>query len=171
MLRKHSIPAELLDRLEYDPNTGIFRWRADAKLGRRADRAGCVAGHVHLKERYVRITYKRVIYSAAVLAWRIMHGVEPELEMDHINGNPTDNRLCNLRLATRAQNLVNTKARKNSSGIKGVSWYAAGKKWRAQIKVNGKTHYLGAYSSKEEAAEKYRAASLKLHGEFSSALR
>ena len=85
-----------------------------------------------------------------------MHGVEPELEMDHINGNPTDNRLCNLRLATRAQNLVNTKARKNSSGIKGVSWYAAGKKWRAQIKVNGKTHYLGAYSSKEEAAEKYQ---------------
>ena len=88
-------------------------------------------------------------------------------EIDHINGDPLDNRKQNLRVCTRQDNCYNSGKRKdNTSGYKGVSWHVREKKWRAQIKQNKKRFYLGYYSVKEEAARAYDEAAQKLHGEY-----
>ncbi len=88
-------------------------------------------------------------------------------ETDHKDCNGLNNRLCNLRIATTAQNQFNQRLRRdNSSGVKGVYWCKRTKRWRAHIKQNGKHIYLGGYKEKHEAAAAYAEASKRLHGEF-----
>lgn len=89
------------------------------------------------------------------------------LDVDHKNRNKLDNRRENLRLATRAENLRNTGPRANNrSGLKGVRWVAAMKKWEARISANYKVEILGWFKTSEEAYEAYKVAALRLHGEF-----
>jgi hypothetical protein len=91
-------------------------------------------------------------------------------EVDHKNCRTRDNRLRNLRLATRAQQCRNRKKHSNNtSGAKGVSWYREIKKWRADIKVNGQSFYLGSFSSKRAAVRAYRQAVREYFGEFARA--
>ena len=87
--------------------------------------------------------------------------------VDHRNHNKLDNRRENIRIATPAQNLANSKAR-GTSGFKGVSVTSdvKGKPYQAKIKSNGKTQYLGHFSTPEEAHEAYCVAATKAHGEF-----
>lgn len=88
-------------------------------------------------------------------------------ELDHINRNPSDNRIENLRPATRSQNLMNQKIKKGcSSKHKGVSWYKQRKVWVARIKKDGKTYHLGQYINEERAAFVYNEAAKRLYGEF-----
>ena len=90
------------------------------------------------------------------------------LDVDHVNGNKLDNRVKNLRVATKSQNQYNRgKPKSNTSGFKGVSWYAPGNSWRAKITVNKKYINLGSYKCPIEASEAYLAAAQKYHGEFS----
>jgi hypothetical protein len=92
---------------------------------------------------------------------------EPALEVDHINGDSLDNRLCNLRLVTRAQNCKNRLISKNNkSGYKGVHFEPKRGKWIAQIKHELKHYSLGEYSSPEEAYAAYCEASERLHGKY-----
>jgi hypothetical protein len=87
--------------------------------------------------------------------------------LDHINGSKSDNRLSNLREATKAQNGANTRLSvNNSSGYKGVRWHTAAKKWVAKIKINYKSIHLGLFTDIEDAAAAYQAAALKYFGEF-----
>jgi len=89
------------------------------------------------------------------------------LGVDHINGDGLDNRRSNLRLATTAQNGANRKlSANNTSGVTGVYWHRAQKKWGAQIKVNRRMIYLGRFIEKQDAiSERQKAA--KIHfGEF-----
>lgn len=103
-----------------------------------------------------RIFLHRVILDAPV-------GVD----VDHINGNGLDNRRCNLRPATQAQNRHNQRlARNNSSGRKGVRWHRQKHKWYAQIKVAGKHLHLGAFTDLDEAARAYDKAAIAHFGEF-----
>lgn len=93
------------------------------------------------------------------------------MHTDHINGNKLDNRKFNLRVCTHRQNICNSKTRAdNSSGYKGVSLdkRCKAKPWRAVIKNNHKSIWLGGFSTKEAAANAYREASIKYHGEYSS---
>lgn len=86
---------------------------------------------------------------------------------DHANKDTLDNREENLRLASFAQNMHNTKRRKdNSSGYKGVCWDKRKQKWVARITANKITKYLGYYNTAEEAHEAYRKAAPEYHGEF-----
>ncbi len=87
--------------------------------------------------------------------------------VDHIDGNGLNNRRSNLRHATNSQNLANAgKKRHNTSGFKGVHWYAAGKKWVASIRSNNQVTHLGYFDSAESAARAYDNAALVLHGDF-----
>lgn len=86
---------------------------------------------------------------------------------DHINGNPLDNRRCNLRLASHSENMRNRKLRKDScSGFKGVFWVPSNRNWRAQIQCDGKKHHLGIFGDPISAAKAYNEAALRIHGRF-----
>jgi HNH endonuclease/AP2 domain len=96
------------------------------------------------------------------------HGSIPKgFEIDHINQDKLDNRLENLRLATRSQNSQNkSKQKNNTSGFKGAYWHKENKKWNAAITVNNKLIHLGFFETPELAHETYKQAAIELHGEF-----
>jgi hypothetical protein len=89
------------------------------------------------------------------------------VKCDHRNHDTLDNRRRNLRVASNSQNLMNSRMRtSNTSGYKGVSWFARDHKWRAKIMIGYKQRSLGHFDKIEDAAAAYHAASLKYHGEF-----
>jgi hypothetical protein len=164
-------PIPSLERLKacfnYDEATGIFTHalaRQGVKLGSRADRWAT--------RNYRRIKIDYIEYAAHRCAWYIVHGVWPSDEIDHINGLPDDNRICNLREANKFQQAANTRkyVTGTTSRFKGVSFvkYGSTYKWRAAIFCNGKRTYLGWYDSEIQAAEAYCLASEELFGEFSA---
>lgn len=104
------------------------------------------------------------------IAWYMATGVDPiDFELDHINGDKTDNRICNLRRATRADNNRNqTKRKNNTSGYKGVSWSKTYSKWVAYIGVDWKRQHLGYFDTPKGAHVAYKDAANKLHGPFAN---
>ena len=89
------------------------------------------------------------------------------MEIDHINGDTTDNRKCNLRLCTHQQNLYNCKKPKNnSSGYKGISWDVHAKKWVAHFNHNKHRVYVGLYPTIKEAVVAYAIKINEFNGEF-----
>lgn len=98
---------------------------------------------------------------------RVIMNAPDGVLVDHINGNPLDNRRSNLRLCTHKENMRNRgKSKNNTSGFKGVSWNNQSNKWQAQIAVNKKTIPLGMFVEKEDAARAYDKAARELHGKF-----
>jgi hypothetical protein len=95
-----------------------------------------------------------------------MHtGVDPVGDIDHINGNRTDNRALNLRTCTRSQNLANSSVRRdNKIGMKGVA--RSGKRFVAHIGINGRKRHLGIFDTKEAAHQAYLSAASERSGEF-----
>lgn len=122
-----------------------------------------VIGH-STQSGYVDITIKRRQYQAHRLAWLYVYGEWPSGEIDHINEDRSDNRISNLRIATRSQNVIRSNPR-SKSGFKGV--YQDGSRWSAQIRVDRKCIYLGSYGSPEEAADVVSRAHRFAWGEFS----
>ncbi len=101
------------------------------------------------------------------LMHRVILQVDNSYQVDHVNHNTLDNRKENLRLATISENLRNrNKPKNNKSGYKGVSWKSRDKVWAAQIKIGGKSIYLGSYTTPEDAYDAYKKAAIELHGEF-----
>jgi len=100
-----------------------------------------------------------VFYLAHRLAWLFTYGVWPVMDIDHIDRDPVNNRIANLRLATCSQNGGNARiSARNTSGIKGVCWHKNTKKWQAQITVNRRNHALGYFDDINAACAAYRAA-------------
>lgn len=99
---------------------------------------------------------------------RIIGGAIPDDRyVDHKDGNRMNNTRSNLRLATYAQNIQNSrKLDKNKTGFKGVCYRAKDKRYEASIMANGVWKYLGRYSTPEEAHEAYKQAAKELHGDF-----
>jgi hypothetical protein len=160
-------PLEGLEQvLRYEPHTGKFFWRIDRP---RKTKAGDEAGHINNK-RYVQIRYNHRDYSAHRIAWYLHTKQDPSgLQIDHINGNPSDNRIANLRLATPGENAKNMRKRKGTtSQYKGASWHARTGKWQSQIKVDGHNMHLGCFDTDYEAHLAYCKAAAVLHGEFAN---
>lgn len=163
--------AKLRSILSYEPETGLFRWTSGVRTGNGAMRLppGAVAG-TRTSDGYIQIRIEGVLYRAHRLAWLYVHGEWPNAEIDHANRDGTDNRLCNLREATRSQNIANTKRRSsNISGFKGVSWSKNAGRWVAFIRIGGRSKYLGYFDTPESAHAAYVAAAKCSFGEFARA--
>jgi hypothetical protein len=150
------------DRLDYDPATGILRWKIDAAINAFA---GSVAGSVDRKG-YIVTSIQNRRYYAHRLAWLIMTGEMPPDDIDHIDGNPGNNAWTNLRLASKRENNRNVKARaSNKLGVKGVRRRYKDR-FVADICVNGRTIYLGSFATIEEASAAYQKAAREHFGDF-----
>jgi hypothetical protein len=152
----------LLSIIDYNPETGAMVWRVSTN---NRNTIGSEAGSIaKTGYRVVCIDYKQ--YLAHRLAWFYVHGSWPK-EIDHINRDRSDNRMANLRLATRGQNNMNTGLRSdNKSGHTGITWHKGSNKWRATIHHNGKQIQVGMFDTIEEAAKAYSEAAAKLYGDF-----
>lgn len=158
-----------LDRLRevltYNPQTGRFRWTgAPTRTGRdRSRQAGREAGVV-APNGYVKICIDGVKYQAHRLAWLYAHGSWPDAEVDHINGDPGDNRLANLRDAGRSENAQNLRRAHadNSSGMLGVS-RVNDSRFVANISRDGRKVHLGSFRTAEDAHRAYLRAKAELH--------
>lgn len=107
------------------------------------------------------------------VAWRIVHGEWPASWIDHINGDRTDNRIENLRLATQAENMQNLRkpGKRNKSGFLGVSWDKVVGLWVAQIRAFGSPHQIGWYETPEEAHAAYMREKMRLHPFYAEGVR
>jgi hypothetical protein len=161
-------PREVVaEYLSYNPATGTFRWLKAA--GRQP--TGAIAGGIeeHNPGKFYReIKLLKRRYPATHIAWLLMTGEWPTVQVDHRNHDTLDNSWTNLRLATPSQNGMNKKGKRTSvSGYKGVhlathpKWHIS-KPWVAQI--GGK--HIGNFATAEEAARAYDAAALEAHGEY-----
>lgn len=116
----------------------------------------CTVIHVEGKPR--KIAMHRLLMGLA-------HG--DKRVVDHINGNPLDDRRCNLQVVSNQDNIRKSKMSKaNSSGYRGVSWYKVRGLWEVRIRVNEKNLYLGRYECIEDAALAYNEAALLYYGDF-----
>ena len=117
-------------------------------------------------QRYaVRRDYKT---GKIVTMHRVIMNTPKDMDTDHINNNPLDNRKCNLRICTTSQNLQNQRPqkRKTSSLFKGVSYDKHRSKWRAYIKHNSVNIHLGRFKTEIEAAKAYNEKALEIFGEY-----
>lgn len=152
---------KLKSKLHYSPYLGTFIWVEARKVGSKiGDVAGSKDTHGHIQ---IKIGGK--LYLAHRLAWLYMTGSFPKDEIDHVNGIRDDNRLVNLREATKNENQYNSRIRKdNTSGKKGVS--VKGNKYMASARINKEKIYLGLYDTLEDASRAYQKFAKEHHGEF-----
>ena len=166
MAKREDISADLVRQLlDYDPETGVFTYKArkpeQFKGGEHSaihtcnkwnsrcagSVAGSVAGRGHID-----IAINRVNYRAHRLAWLYVYGKWPENGVDHIDGNPANNRLSNLRDATQAQNMRNAKKyRTNATGEKNVGFDKRRGLYHLSFTIDGTQRHFAYYETLEEA--------------------
>lgn len=160
-MSKHEITQELLkEHFEYRDG---HLWRIKstsnkAKVGQQFGscyntryRVGWLKGKRYLEHR---------------LIWLYHYGKWPKECIDHINGIRDDNRIENLREATKQQNMLNRKSWGKTSSHKGVCWDKKGKKWKAQYQYKGKVYHVGYYDTELEAAKAYDLTTASIHKDF-----
>ena len=146
----------------YEPSTG---WLIRRTRESQNSKPGRIVGTDN-GEQKLRVKIKGKSYLVHRLNWLFHFGWLPEF-LDHKNGDPLDNRIENLRPATRAENNRNvTKRSSNTSGYKGVSFFKSSGKWRAAIRVNGASLHIGYYDTPEDAHQAYCDKGRELHGDF-----
>lgn len=150
----------LKQALNYSAETGVFVWHSP---NTNRLRVGAIAGTEAGGYRQIRVDY--VIYKAHRLAWFYVYGVWPQNHIDHINGDPSDNRIVNLRDVTNAENGQNIRRAHHDSrsGLLGASWDKRKRIWVAQICTNGKRRTIGGYATAEQAHEAYLKAKREVH--------
>ncbi len=150
---------ELQRKLSYSAETGVFLWRNSFCAIRAGDVAGCVnqCGY-----RQIRLGDKT--YKAHRLAWLYVNGDWPKGQIDHINGDRSDNRVTNLRDVSglvNSQNRRRPQKNNKSSGLLGA--HKSKKRWASFIGINGKARRIGLFDTPEEAHEAYLTAKRQLH--------
>lgn len=152
----------LVEVLDYDAESGHFYWKICQRRDLIGERAGRVLPDGH---RQIEVDGKK--YYAHRLAWLYVTATWPPTDVDHRDLQKDNNAFSNLRLASRSQNLANTgPGKRNTSGIKGVSFAKARNRWQAAICVRGRSYFLGQYATRDEAARAYAVAANDMFGEF-----
>jgi hypothetical protein len=155
-----------MSKLDYNSETGVFTWKFKAGSAKNGKVAGTIRPDKH-RQISQSINGKRKLLLAHRLAWYMNHGVLPKQQIDHIDQKTPNNAISNLRPCTNSQNNMNKgKQENNTSGFRGVSWIKQRQKWQAQIRINGRLKYLGAFTTPQEASAVYEAKSKELFGEF-----
>jgi hypothetical protein len=150
----------MFTELRYDPMTGLLYWTVD----RRNVKKDTIAGSLCKINKYIKIMVNKKNYQAHRVCWYLHYGSFPTNQIDHINGVRHDNRICNLREATDAENRQNSAKRKdNSSGYTGVCWSKKEGKFETRIYVNNKKIFLGYFDSAELAHQTYVQAKKNYH--------
>lgn len=143
-------PTLVREWLLYNPKNGIFTWKKSPKWGVLVgDRAG------QITKRGCRvISLLRVpMIKEHRLAWLYLYGVWPTKFIDHINGDPSDNRICNLREATPLENSQNL--RRHREHTPNIFFRKDRQKWISYYNYNNKRTYLGLFTTRQEAEEAY----------------
>jgi len=154
MIKKTKLPPQKTIKDFFDYKNGQlirkkdsgFRWKI-----------GSIAGSKD-KQGYISVYMNGYLYKAHRLIYAWHNGnFTDDLFVDHINGNPDDNRIKNLRLVTHQENHF------NRTKEKGISFMKQRNKWRSQIQANGIKKYLGSFEDKEDAINAYLMAKANLH--------
>lgn len=157
--------SRLLQLFFFNEEDGRFIW----KVSRGVAKAGSQAGSIRMGSSgrpYRQIGIDKNSHFEHRLVWLWVHGYWPDEQIDHIDLDSCNNRPSNLRLSTGIENKANTGIRKgNIHGVKGVT-LKLGKYWVAKHSINGKSHNIGSFKTKEEAARKYDEFVTKTHGAF-----
>ena len=176
----NDIPLKYIEsilKIDSDSETGLT-WlpRKNAPKQWNTRYANKSAGYKHIVKKTKRETWRVDIkYRDKVcklyahrIVWLLNNkNIDASLEIDHINRNPLDNRIENLRLETKSRNMQNRKkCSRNKSGIKGVYYDKFHKKYVAQLRCNGVKICLGHHDTEEEAEKVVVEARKKYHGEF-----
>lgn len=151
----HAIPVdEVMRRLDYNAETGEF---TNKITNNTRAKSGQIAG-TKLINGYIKIQVEGRPLLAHRIAWTLIYGQIPQgMTIDHINHNPSDNRICNLRLVKHSDNCKNLSRRSdNTSGVTGVSLRSDTKKWSAVVYDNGDAIRLGCFENIHSAAEAVR---------------
>lgn len=141
---------------DYNPETGVVTVKV-THYSKRQKGAVITGRNVTVRGKHIRKTH---------LIWFLHHGMWPTWEVDHVNRDDTDDRIDNLRDASRRENAQNT-SKPSLTGLKGV--YNCGRKtkpWQAQIRIRGHKVNLGRFATQEEAYEAWKRAAEKEQGEF-----
>jgi hypothetical protein len=161
----------LLACFDYDPMTGVLRWRRrdPIKQGMKIANGKCAgkaAGYVR-EGKYIAVMLDDVTYYAHRIIWKMVTGNDPPDWIDHEDGDGTNNRWLNMRAATHAQNMWNTSIfRNNTSGYRGVSFIKSHGKFRAAIGIGGKKKHIGYFNTAAEAHLAVAEAIFKTRGDF-----
>lgn len=158
MKRSDITTAMLRQVLNYDPTTGLFSWKTRGDKSFDNQFAGKPA-LITDKRGYKQGWVFGVPMLAHRVAWAMHFGFSPCHEIDHKNGDKSDNRIANLRDVTRSVNMKNiSKLKANISENTGVHWHKRHKRWCANIRHNGKKIYLGSFKKKDEAVSVWQKA-------------
>lgn len=174
-------PEQLRELLRYEPETGKLFWKPrdqhSFSPGNTSQEARCSAWNKRYANKEAFATKNKFGYFVSAIfdkkcmahrvAWAIHYGEFPEEEIDHINRDRGDNRISNLRKASRSENCWNMNKKKNSGiALKGAYFEEKSGRWMSKICVYGHQKHIGRFDSQEEAHAAYCEAAKKYHGEF-----
>ena len=154
--------------LDYEPETGNLIWRRRLNENFNAKYAGTIAGARHRAGAIqIQLTTDQLqrLFWAHRIAWAHVHGRWPMCLIDHRDGDPSNNRIDNLRQADGSQNGANKRELRGAVALRGVYRWKDGR-YAAQIKYQGKWEWLGLHEDPLDAAKAYDIAALRIHGDF-----
>ncbi len=153
-------PEEMRKVVTYGPETGLLTWRRrqEASASWNSKLAGKPA-FANPSDGYLVGRFGGKNYKSHRVAWAVFHGHWPKGQIDHINGDRSDNRIANLRHVTNAENAKNQKKRStNRTGEPCVNWFARDSKWWVKITVDGRQKHIGYFDTFEAAVSARDAA-------------
>ncbi|MBK8772319.1 MAG: HNH endonuclease [Rhizobiales bacterium] len=162
--KRSQITIEEVNRMvSYCPVTGKLFWKINKQ---NSGGIGSECGRTN-SAGYRRVVLHGCELKAHQVVWMLHHGEWPSGIVDHANSNKSDNRIENLRLATKAQNAANRKSNSNNTtGVSGVTFHKPTRKWVARIGLNMKRIHIGSFEKKDDAVKAYMAVSANYRGEF-----